>query len=101
MILRFDHDKKKVFVVLKSIDYIDKLKQMEENKNADIFTHEYCSFMIESKSINTYSEDFRMFITILDDMKKRRQVVIIFSYHECMVPKCKMSCTLLRVIVLF
>ncbi|RNA42557.1 Glutamate--cysteine ligase catalytic subunit [Brachionus plicatilis] len=70
-LVRFDHDQKKVQLLLKAEQLLEKLK----DSNIAFFHPEYASYMVESTPIEPFSFDLNTFKYLEDNMDLRRKTI--------------------------
>lgn len=92
-IIRFDHENKKVQLLLKSekfFDYIDRLKEAtteSDDLNKVEFHTEYTSYIIETIPSNPNDDSLTAFNHIQDNMKLRRTIIQKFlDENEYVIP---------------
>ncbi|XP_020849516.1 glutamate--cysteine ligase catalytic subunit isoform X2 [Phascolarctos cinereus] len=76
MLVAFDHQNKKVRVVLKGEEVLEALQEKGERKNPNhptLWRPEYGSYMIEGTPGQPYGGTMSEFNTVEDNMRKRRQ----------------------------
>ncbi|CAF1031227.1 unnamed protein product [Brachionus calyciflorus] len=75
-LIRFDHENKKVQLLLKAEELLEKLKCSNETNNLNVTFHpEYTSYMIESTPKEPFSHDLNVFKNLEENMELRRKTI--------------------------
>lgn len=91
-LIKFDHENKRVHLLLKAeefFDFIDELKRKENNHELDQveFHNEYTSYIIETIPGQPIDDNVNSFSKIQDNMKLRREIIQRFlSKDEYVLP---------------